>query len=103
MDGIVTRSAPVTTHSAIDNLPERSQRISFFSAERLIHLPLPELLGEPYEYPLGTADVSEPIRVSVLDHFADDRRAALAESGERVVEVVHGEHDAEVAEGIHRG
>src|SRR4051794_11850703 len=27
----------------------------------------------------------------------------LAELGERLVEVVHGEHDAEVAEGVYRG
>src|SRR4051812_17732538 len=63
---------------------------------------LPELLGEPEKNPFGTADVAEPIRVLILDHFADDRRAAFAEPGERVVDVLHGEHDAEVAEGVHR-
>src|SRR5262245_2501096 len=64
---------------------------------------LPELLGEPQEDPFGTADVAEPIRVLILDHFADDRRAAFAEPGERVVDVLHGEHDAQVTESVHRG
>jgi hypothetical protein len=60
-------------------------------------------LGEPDEKPFRPADVAEPIRVFVLDHFADELRAALAEPGERLVDVVHGEHDAEVAESVHRG
>src|SRR5262249_55975908 len=64
---------------------------------------LPDLLGEPDEDPFGTADVAEPIRVLVLDHFADDHRAAFAEPGERIVDVLHGEHDAEIAESVHRG
>ena len=54
----------------------------------------PDLLGEPDENSFGTPDVAEPIRVFVLDHFADELRAALAETGERVVDVVDGEHDA---------
>src|SRR3989442_7858289 len=59
---------------------------------------LPELLGEPDENPFGTPDVAEPIHVLILDHFADELRAAFAESGERIVDVLHGEHDAQVAE-----
>jgi hypothetical protein len=55
---------------------------------------LAELLGEPDEKSFGAADVAEPIRVFVLDYFADELRAALAEPGERLVDVVHGEHDA---------
>jgi hypothetical protein len=55
---------------------------------------LAELLGEPDEKSFGAADVAEPIRVFVLDHFADELRAALAEPGERLVDVVDGEHDA---------
>jgi hypothetical protein len=54
----------------------------------------PELLGEPDEKSFGSADVAEPIRVLVLNHFADELRATLAEPGERLVDVVHGEHDA---------
>src|ERR671934_3037921 len=64
---------------------------------------LAELLGEPDEKSFGSADVAEPIRVLVLHHFANELRAALAEPGERLVDVVHGEHDAQVAESVHRG
>jgi len=39
---------------------------------------LAELLREPDEKSFGTADVAEPIRVLVLNHFADELRAALA-------------------------
>src|SRR3954468_20493235 len=53
-----------------------------------------ELLGEPDENSFGTSDVAEPIHVFILDHFADELRAAVAEPGERVVDVLHGEHDA---------
>ena len=55
---------------------------------------LPELLGKPDENSFGAPDVAEPIRVFVLDHFADELRAAFAEPGERIVDVLHGEHDA---------
>src|SRR5215210_3878363 len=63
---------------------------------------LPEFLGEPEENPFGTPDVAEPIRVLVLDHFADELRAAFAEPGERIVDVLNGEHDAQVTESVHR-
>src|SRR5436189_4491220 len=62
---------------------------------------LPELFGEPDENSFGTPDVAEPIHVFILDHFADKLRAALAEPGERIVDVLHGEHDAQVAESVH--
>src|SRR5919202_5178321 len=63
-----------------------------------------EFLGEPDEKAFGPADVAEPIRVFVLDHVAaDELRAVLSEPGERLVDVVHREHDAQVAEGVHRG
>src|SRR6266511_1782868 len=64
---------------------------------------LAELLGEPDQQSFGAADVAEPIRVLVLDHFANELRTTLAEPGERLVDVVHGEHDAEVAKRVHRG
>src|SRR5688572_1916502 len=64
---------------------------------------LPELLGKPDENAFGAPDVAEPIRVFVLDHFADELRAAFAEPGERIVDVLHGEHDAQVTESVHRG
>jgi hypothetical protein len=60
------------------------------------------LLGLPDEKSFGPPDVAEPLHVFVLDDFADELRAVLAEPSERVVDVVHGEHDAEVAESVHR-
>jgi hypothetical protein len=56
-----------------------------------------EFLGESYEKPFRSADVAEPIRVFILNYFAYELRAALAELFKRLVDVVHGEHDAEVA------
>src|SRR5262245_6051309 len=55
---------------------------------------LPKLLREPDENSFGAPDVAEPIHVLILDHFADELRAAGAEPGERIVDVLHGEHDA---------
>jgi hypothetical protein len=52
--------------------------------------------------PSGAADVAEPIRLLVLNHFADELRAKLAEPGECLVDIVHGEHGAQVAESVHR-
>ena len=54
-----------------------------------------EFFGQPDEKSFRSADVAEPIRVLVLDHFAADKLCAvLAEPGERIVDVVHGKHDA---------
>src|SRR5437868_15349543 len=64
---------------------------------------LPELLGKPDENSFGAPDVAEPIRILVPDHFADELRAAFAESGERIVDILHREHDAQVTESVHRG
>src|SRR5690606_32331458 len=64
---------------------------------------LPELFGEPDENAFRTANVAEPVRVLVLDHFADELGAAFLEPGERIVYVLHGEHDAQVTESVHRG
>ena len=61
-----------------------------------------EFLGESDEKPFRPADVAEPIRVFILDYFAYEGRAALAKPYKRLVDVVHGEHDAEVAESVHR-
>src|SRR5919106_3274140 len=72
-----------------------SARASHPSSDREDRRRLAEFLGEPDKKSSGPADVAEPIRVFVLDHFAaDELRAALAEPGERIVDVVHGEHDA---------
>src|SRR5438309_1239292 len=62
-----------------------------------------DLLGQPDENALGASDVAEPIHVFVLDHFVDELRAVSVEPGERIVEVVHGEHDTQVAQSVHRG
>src|SRR5207253_4183766 len=61
-----------------------------------------DLLGQADENALGASDVAEPIHVFVLDHFVDQLRAMLAEPGQRIVEVVHREHDSEVAKGVYR-
>src|SRR5919201_6144707 len=66
--------------------------------------PSAEFLGEPDEKSFRRADIAEPIRVFVPAHFAaDELRAMLAEPGERIVDVVDSEHDAQVAETVHRG
>ena len=62
-----------------------------------------ELLGESEEKPFRPANVAEPIRVFILHDFAYELGAALAEPLERLVDVVHGEHDAEIAQSIHWG
>jgi hypothetical protein len=62
-----------------------------------------ELLGESDEKSLRPADVAKPIRVFILNDFAYKLRPALAEPLERVVDVVYGEHHAQVAESVHRG
>jgi hypothetical protein len=56
-----------------------------------------KFLGESDEKPFRSTDVAEPIRVFILDYFAYELRAKRAKPFKRVVDVVHGEHDAEVA------
>lgn len=59
---------------------------------------LPELLGEPDENSFGTPDVAEPVNAFVVDDFIDHRRTEFAEPGEGVVNVLDGEHDAQVSQ-----
>ena len=47
--------------------------------------------------PSRPADVAKPMRVLIPDYFAYELCAALAKPAERLVNVVHGEHDAEAA------
>ena len=62
-----------------------------------------KFLGEPDEKSFGTPNVAEQIRIFILDHFSDKVRVAFAEAGKRVVEVLYGEHDPQVAKSIHGG
>ena len=73
----------------------RSLRLSLFVI--VFVLRSAEFLGESDEKPFRPADVAEPIRLFILDYFAYELRAVLAEPFKRLVDVVHGEHDAEVA------
>src|SRR4051812_38692142 len=57
-----------------------------------------EFLRESDEQPSGPADVAEPVHILVADDFAHELGAALQDPCQRLVEVVHGEHDAEVAQ-----
>jgi hypothetical protein len=61
-----------------------------------------EFFGQPDKKPFGPPDVAEPIRVFVPDYFAYEFRAALAKPFQRLVNVIHGEHDAEIAQSVHR-
>jgi hypothetical protein len=51
-------------------------------------------LGQPDEKSFGATDIAKSIRVLVLNHFTDELRAVFAEPDERLVDVVHSEHDA---------
>src|SRR6187397_1606260 len=64
---------------------------------------LPELLGEPDENSFGIPDVAEAVDVFVIDDFIDHRRTELYEPGEGVVDVLDGEHDAQVSQRVHGG
>jgi len=56
-----------------------------------------EFLGESDEKPFLPTNVAEAIRVFILDYFAYELRAALAELFKCLVDVVHGEHNAQIA------
>jgi len=57
---------------------------------------LPELLGEANENSFGTPDIAKSVDVFIVDDFIDHCRPELAEPGESVVDVLDGEHDAQV-------
>lgn len=61
-----------------------------------------EFLGESDEKSFRPADVTEPIRISILDDFAYKLRTAIAKPFKCLVDVVHCEHDAEVAQSVNR-
>jgi hypothetical protein len=59
---------------------------------------MPELLGQINENSFGTPDVAKPVEVFVIDDLTDQRRTELAEPAEAVVDVLNGEHYAQVPE-----
>jgi hypothetical protein len=63
------------------------------ATERLFN-PLAELLGQPDEDPLRASDVTEPILILVLRQFTNQLGSVRAKPGERIVDVLYGEHDA---------
>ena len=65
--------------------------------------PLADLLRQADEDPLGAADVTEPILILVLHQFTDQLGSVRTEPGERIVDVVHGEHDTQITQSVHRG
>src|SRR5437763_8230157 len=100
-------STSVGPDAVVPTVPDATRRCRRGVSTAISQMParvwaLADLLGEPDENALGASDVAEPIHVFVLDDFVDELRVVLAEPGQRIVEVVHREHDAEVAEGVYR-
>ena len=85
------------------NRPPETRSLTLVAFVIVVALRSAEFLGESDEKPFRPADVAEPIRVFILDDFAYELRTAIAETFKRLVDVVHGEHDAEVAQGVDRG
>ena len=52
------------------------------------------VVGRAHENAFGTPDVAEPRHVFIPNYFAHELLAAFAEPDERMVDVLHGEHDA---------
>src|SRR2546430_9596272 len=88
---------PVWSSGSVSGLPTIRSVVENGGLSEVFVLRSVEFLGESDEKPFRPADVAEPIRVFILDYFAYELRAALAEPFKRLVDVVHGEHDAEVA------
>src|SRR5438552_12427839 len=86
---------PISLICARSQCPGRITRCPYKAASA-------EFLGASDEKPFRPADVAEPIRVLIPDYFAYELGTALAEPFKRLVDVVHGEHDAEVAQSVHR-
>jgi hypothetical protein len=53
-----------------------------------------ELLRQTDEKSIMGSYVAEPVRVFVLNHFANELSTMFFEPGYRIVNVRHGEHDA---------
>jgi hypothetical protein len=65
--------------------------------ECICRLSLVTKTGESDEKPFGPADVAEPIRVLIPDYVAHELCAELAKPPKRFIDIVYGEHEAEVA------
>ena len=100
-DGTGFRRGPaqalVCSETRLRNLRNCPRSLTLVAFVIVVVLRSAEFLGESDEKPFRPADVAEPIRVFILDYFAYELRAAIAEPFKRLVDVVHGEHDAEVA------
>ena len=83
--------------NAVSELPAIHSVVESGGLSDIFVLRSAEFLGESDEKPFRPADVAEPIRVLILDYFAHELRATLAELFKRLVDVVHGKHDSEVA------
>ena len=102
----VTDHGPSTWATSANASPERRCWLPLQSDRPRLAAQLPtplwcrrsaEFLGESDEKPFRPADVAEPIRVFIPDYLAYELGSALTEPLERLVYVVHGEHDAQVA------
>jgi hypothetical protein len=87
---------PVWSSGSVSGLPTIRSVVENGGLSEVFVLRSTEFLGESDEEPFRPADVAEPIRVFILDYFAYELGAALAEPFKRLVDVVHGEHDAKV-------
>lgn len=62
----------------------------------------PDLLRQPDQDALGSAQIAEPVGAGVVDHLVDDRGAEPAEAREGVVELLHDDGDVVEALDGHR-
>jgi len=103
---LVPPDSRTLTQSLITAAARAVKRTAAWTSSRFTKRPpgrhSPEFLGESDEKPFTPADVAKPVSVFVLDYLVDELRAAPAEPLQGLVDVVHGEHDAEVPQSVHR-
>ena len=56
-----------------------------------------EFLGESDKKFFRPTNVAEPVRVIILDDLTYELRAMITQPFKGLVDIVHGEHDAEIA------
>ena len=59
-------------------------------------------LCQPGKISFGTQNVTESMHVLILNYLAHDLRTEFAEPGERIVDVLHGQHDSQGIKSVHR-